>query len=339
MKGAKKILVRVPNWLGDLIMARPFLESLQQNFPGASIDLIVKSNLVSMAELLPGIHQIHSFSKADFPGSIGALKFGRSLRQIKPYDLFFCLPDSFSSALMAWGTGSKKRFGFRKEGRSVWLTRTFTKPSGKHRSEEYLDLLKQAFPALRSSTTAQHLTTDFVALTAELNLPNEFLAFNVNSEADSRRIPINKATEWAQGIYKETQLPIVLVGGPNDEAHTTAVATALSNQPIINLAGKTKLPQLAAVLQQASLTISTDSGPAHLSAAVGCPTVVVFGAGNEQNTGPQLPSVRTLRLPDLECAPCVNNTCHLGTLDCLNKLKSSALLDAIRELLPGQIVK
>ena len=72
----------------------------------------------------------------------GVYRFGKTLRAEK-YDLFFCLPDSLSSAVMGWATGAKKRIGFGKEGRFFLLTNSYKKPANLHRVDEYLSLLEQ----------------------------------------------------------------------------------------------------------------------------------------------------------------------------------------------------
>ncbi len=332
MSAPTKILVRLPNWLGDLLMARIFLSGLRTTFPGASIDVVVKSNLVGLAEMLPGVRQIHPFNKADFPGPMGAVQFGRNLRKER-YQFFFCLPDSFSSALMGWATNSRQRFGYRKEGRSIWLTRSFSKADGQHRSEEYLDLLWQSFPSKRKSVGIPSLQTT-LEQTPDLNqLPEKYLVFNPNSVAESRRIPVEKATEIARLLHLETQLPLVLVGGPSDVAHVNSIVTALADLPAQSVAGTTTLPELARVVKAAQLVVSTDSGPAHLAAAVEIPILVIFGAGNEKNTGPLSEApVKVVRVPGLDCAPCVSNTCRLPQLDCMHQLSALALKKALKDL-------
>ena len=98
-----------------MVMSSAFINAVKEFYPDAVIDIIVKKELADVASLIPGLNKLHSFSKYEFPGLRGAYAFRRNLRAEK-YDLFFNLPESFSSQLMAKATRAKKRVGFSKEG-------------------------------------------------------------------------------------------------------------------------------------------------------------------------------------------------------------------------------
>ncbi|MBK6826007.1 MAG: glycosyltransferase family 9 protein [Chitinophagaceae bacterium] len=137
------ILIRLPNWMGDMVMSSAFVKAVRDLYPDAAIDLIAKKGIDVLLDFFPEHGQRFVFSKDEFPGLSGAWKFGKRIRQQKKYDLFFCLPDSLSSAVMAYATGAAKRVGYRKEGRGLLLTASFNKKAGLHRVEEYQDLLQQ----------------------------------------------------------------------------------------------------------------------------------------------------------------------------------------------------
>jgi len=137
-----KILIRLPNWLGDVVMSTAFVASVKQLYPGATVDLIVKKELVSITSLMPGLHTVHPFSKQEYSGLGGVYRFGKALRPEK-YDLFFNLPSSLSSFVMGLAAGAKKRVGFAKEGGIFLLTNVYKKPLNVHRVGEYISLLEQ----------------------------------------------------------------------------------------------------------------------------------------------------------------------------------------------------
>jgi len=83
-----KILVRVPNWLGDSVMSLPFFDTLQICFPQSWVDIIAKESIQAIFRHHPIVHTIHSFSKSQVKGLPGLFKYGRSLRKYGPYDLF-----------------------------------------------------------------------------------------------------------------------------------------------------------------------------------------------------------------------------------------------------------
>lgn len=311
-----KILVRLPNWLGDMIMAVGTVRQLTEAFPGAEVSVIVKKGLHDLLPFFPPTQQQFVFSKEEYSGIKGAWRFGRMIRKTEQFDLFISFPDSFSSALMGFATGAKKRIGFRKEGRDLLLTNVYAKPKGLHRAEEYLSLLemytgRKAGPL---SVTLQH------------SFPKkDYLAININSEAQSRRLTTTKAVELISAVRKRLTAKIYLVGGGKEVGFVKSVFALLpEKENIESLAGKTTLPQLAEVLASARAVLTTDSGPAHLSNALGTQTVVLFGAGNEANTSPYNKDfLQVIRLGQLSCEPCTKNVCvRFETPQCLERLDS-----------------
>jgi heptosyltransferase II len=316
----QNILIRLPNWLGDMVMSTAFVQAVQQQYPGAAIDVIAKKGIDFLLDYFPKHNQRFIFNKEDYKGLSGAFKFGKQLRQQKQYELFFCLPDSLSSAVMAYGTGAKKRVGFTKELRSVLLTHPCKKKKNLHRVEEYIDLLQQFLKTGH--------TTPAVTLTAPLAKRNNAVIVNINSEADSRRLPKEKAVSIINTLRKKITGEIILVGSPKEKEFVDAVYDLLDDKNnISNKAGTTNLPELINLLASCPVMLTTDSGPAHLANALGTHTVVLFGAGNENNTAPYNKGNRSIiRLGKLACEPCVNNTCKLyGVPKCLTMLDENII--------------
>src|SRR5437763_11423037 len=117
-----KVLVRLPNWLGDLVMSLGFLDQLSAFYPEARLSVIAKKGIHQLLPYFPPLHHHFLFSKDEYKGIAGPWRFGRSIRKQEHFDLFFSLPDSFSSALIGAATGAQHRVGYKKEGRQVLLT-------------------------------------------------------------------------------------------------------------------------------------------------------------------------------------------------------------------------
>jgi heptosyltransferase-2 len=325
-----KILVRLPNWLGDVIMSTSFLSALKKAYPESEIDVIIKKEVADILNYCNDLHFIYKFSKKEYPGIKGLYAFGKSISKEKKYDLFFSLPDSFSSALLGYFTGSKIRVGYKNEFRHLLLTNSYTKEKGLHRTNEYLQLL--------TKFTDKKITAPAVSLRKELKsilLPEgENLIFNINSEASSRRMPLELAAELIHGIQKKFKVNILLTGSGKDLPYVeTLLNTLTDTTSIFNYAGKTSLAELIQLTSQADYTISTDSGIAHLSNAYLVNTIVLFGAGNEFNTSPyNKVNLKIIRKEGLDCAPCLSNTCKFGTPKCLTTMESAVILKALEEL-------
>jgi heptosyltransferase II len=322
-----KILVRLPNWLGDMVMSTAFISQLRLSYPAAEIHVIVKKGLHPLADFFPGVNEKHVFSKANYPGLKGAYKFGKQLRSLHQYDLFFCLPDSFSSALMGYAAGAKKRVGYKNELRSLLLTHSYKKDAKLHRVDQYLELLHQFTGNLVSPQRVQLTVND---------KSRSGIIINVNSEAASRRLPIEKAVSIVNHIRANTSEDITLAGGPADRSHVEAVFALLKdNSDIKNISGTTSLMDLPSLLASAKVMLTTDSGPGHVANAVGTPTVVLFGAGNEANTAPYNRSdLSIIRLGQLSCEPCVKNEClRFGIPKCLTQLDEQIITNELKKYL------
>lgn len=319
--------MRLPNWLGDLVMSSAFISELRALEPAANIEVIVKDALAPLASLLPGIDKVHGFSKKDHPGLGGAIRFGKTFRKGRPIDLFFCLPNSFSSAAMAYFTGARKRIGYRSELRGGLLSRPVKRKPGLHRAEDYLQLLSAHY---RKTFSAPAVGLSIDQKSAQTNA----IVLNFNSEAQSRRMPEVTAIALAQAVLDAYPNPIVLVGGPNEAESNNRITSALNaSGRVTNLAGTTTLAELANTLGTAAVVISTDSGPAHLANALGTPTIACFSAGNEASTAPYNANARYIVRSSVACSCATSNTCKLGEPPCLLALKPTDILEPLAECL------
>ncbi|HWZ21484.1 MAG TPA: lipopolysaccharide heptosyltransferase II [Cytophagaceae bacterium] len=325
-----KILVRLPNWLGDVIMSMAFLGELKKVYPESEIDVIIKKELSDLILHSPEINHTYPFSKKEYPGIKGLYSFGKFIKARKKYDLFFCLPESFSSALLGYFMGSKIRIGYKKEFRNLFLTNAYTRESGRHRAEDYIGLLTK-FSGIQPVNPSIQLSANVADL--KLLPQGKNLIFNINSEAQSRKMPVELAAELIAEIKKKYNFNIILTGSNKDVEYVAELVNKLSGNALVyNYAGKTTLKELIGLVSQADITISTDSGIAHLSNAFLINTIVLFGAGNETSTAPyNKNNVKIIRKKGLDCAPCLSNTCKFGTPKCLTTLDRNLILKALEE--------
>ncbi len=318
------ILIRLPNWLGDMVMSTPFVQAVKEHYPHATIDLVAKKGIDFLLDYFPAYNQNYIFSKEEYKGLTGARKFGKMIKAQKKYDIFFCLPDSFSSAIMGHTIAAKERVGFKKELRSVFLTHAYQKKKNIHRVEEYINLLEQFIK--------KEIIIPPVKLQLAETEKKKLLVININSEAVSRRLPKEKAISIITAVRNKINNEIILVGSNKEAAFVDEVFNALPDKNnITNIAGKTTLKELVNLFGNSTAVLTTDSGPAHIANALGVHTVVLFGAGNENNTAPYNKNNRTIiRLGLLPCEPCVSNTCKVyGVPQCLVQLDENLIASAV----------
>jgi ADP-heptose:LPS heptosyltransferase len=223
---------------------------------------------------------------------------------------------------------AKASVGFKKELRSVFLTHAYSKQKNIHRVEEYVDLLKQF--------TKKSIAVPPVKLQLPSAEKTDAVIININSEAVSRRLPKEKAVSIIAAVRNKINNPIILVGSNKEAAFVEEVFNALPDKKNINnKAGKTNLTQLMQLFATSAVVLTTDSGPAHVANALGVQTIVLFGAGNENNTAPYNKNYRTIiRLGQLACEPCVSNTCKVyGVPECLVRLDKSLITAAVENAL------
>jgi lipopolysaccharide heptosyltransferase II len=322
-----KILIRLPNWLGDMVMSVGAIHQLPYFFPGAEISVIAKKGIHELLQFFPPVKRQFIFSKEEYKGLKGAWQFGRNIKRTERFDLFLSFPDSFSSALIGYAAGAENRIGYKKEGREILLTKSFAKAGGLHRVEEYVRLL-ELYTGKKSNAVSVSLQHHFQK--------GEHIVININSEASSRRLTVAKAVELISAAQKNFSKKIILIGGPGEKDFVEEVLTKIAvKEGIESMAGKTSLVELCRILASAQLMLSTDSGPAHLANALGTQTIVLFGAGNENNTAPyNKADVQTIRLGKLSCEPCTKNICvQFGTPQCLELLETDRIISAMNEKL------
>jgi lipopolysaccharide heptosyltransferase II len=319
-----KILIRLPNWLGDVVMSTAFVNAVKEVYPDAVVDAIIKKELSGIAPLIPGLNTIYTFSKQEYKGLAGVYRFGKKLRTEK-YDLSFNLPESLSSLVMAWAAGAKERIGFDKEGGFLLLTRHYKRPKNVHRVDEYISLIEQF--------TGK--TIDNRRVNLDVNKPvksiNDRVLVNFNSEAISRRMPVDKAKIIINSLTNHYPLVrFTFIGSPKESAFIEQVIEGAENKERIeNFAGKTDLVSLSHLMARCTAVLTTDSGPAHLANSVGAPTIVLFGAGNEHNTAPyNKQNLTIIRYGKLSCEPCVKNTCKLyGVPKCMQLIDELQIIN------------
>lgn len=314
----------MPNWLGDLLMAFPFIKAVEENFSNVEIDIICKSNLSGLAAQFPFVNQVYSFSKETHGGLFGARKFVQENLSENKYDYFFTLPDSFSAAWMGRFVTADKKVGYAREARSFLLTKAYAIPAEMHRSSKYLNLLVKEL-----GKKIQCNGQPFLARQQKSDCENVLLSFR--SVAASRTLSLEKAEAICLKLAESSKETFVFTGTGSDIEYYNELLSRLSSQisgekdqaRFSSLAGMTNLPELLDLMQKAKAFLGVDSGTAHLANACGTPSVVLFGAGDEKETGGVFDTQQIqLRQKGLNCAPCLSNTCKFANNKCINELST-----------------
>lgn len=330
MSGAGvKILLRSPNWVGDAVMALPVARALKAACPDCEVHVLAKPWVAPVWEQHPDVSRILAWDAGV-----------RALRRER-YDRAVILPDSFSSAWLAWRAGCKQRVGYAADGRSWLLTRAVAREPGMAawpRPKAYLHLARQAGA---DAELCEAWRIELRVTPAELSRADELLGPRTGvlvglapgSIAKSRRWPAERFAALADRLQSRG-CSLVLVGsaGDRDAARTVERGT---RAPLLNLAGRTGLREAMAVIKRCDALVSNDSGAMHLAYSQGVPVLVLQGAADYRVTGPFGPDSRVLRDASLACAPCVRNECRPGHLQCMLKLTVDQVERELSQMLPA----
>jgi heptosyltransferase-2 len=324
------IAVRVPNWVGDAVMAHPSLAALKRCTEGCTIVALAHERVVSLFEEDGLAEELVCVP------SKGVASLARTALRLRKrrFRVGIAMPDSFSSALMLWLGGVKNLVGFRGELRDGMLAVGLRRNRWSHLCNQYAQLL----PRDCESDGRPVLTVSPVELGGAWALlekvgiseasPPVLLAPGA-SYGETKRWPEQGYARLAELLVERAGLPVVLVGTRAERELCGRIAGRCSGS-VTDLSGQTNLRQLAALASLGALFVGNDSGAAHVAAASGCPVVVIFGSSDPSWTEPRGEAVKVL-YRKMSCSPCFRRECPFD-LQCLKEIDVEEVFEAALEM-------
>lgn len=341
-----RILVRGTNWVGDAVMTLPSLEALALACPQAQIEVLAKPWVAAVYEASPAVGRVVVFdAQGEHSRLEGMLRLVRQLKA-RRYDWAVLLQNALQAALIAWAAGIPVRLGYASDGRGLLLTHAVPRtPQVRaiHETSYYLSVLAAAGlypeeppaqgvqPVLRLDQRAQGWAEGFLA--GERAGEGGLLGLAPGaSYGPAKCWPAERFAQAARQVVEARGLAgVLLFGSPAEAPVTKQVAQELQGLRVVDLAGRTSLGQALALLRRLELFITNDSGLMHAAAALGTPTLAVFGSTNPLTTAPLGPWVALLRHP-VECSPCLKQTCPRD-LRCFTSISPQEAAQAALDLL------
>jgi heptosyltransferase-2 len=330
-----KILMRGPNWVGDSVLAIPAMKAVRARFPEAEITLLVRPWVSGVFKSAPFID--HLWSEPRPSGLSDWMRITKSIRQ-NHFDMALLFPNSFESAAMIFLGRVPQRVGYATDGRR-WLLTNSLKPSSekRHQVHYYLDLAEAvsaevAQPSIAIEATAEERTQAARLLASEGIAPDRrYLVLNPGAAYGSaKRWGEEGFAEAGDTLAAELDIDVAIVGSQVERSIAESIQKQMRSRVAV-LNGKTSLETLIGVIANASLVLTNDSGPMHIAAALGVPTVAVFGSTDHVVTGPWGPRARVVREP-VDCSPCMLRECPIDHR-CMTRVSASAVCTAAREVL------
>lgn len=329
----RKIVIRGPNWVGDAVLGVPAMKAVRERCPDARITLLARPWVAGVFSHAPFIDDVWTRPR---PGVSSWIRTAMEMRE-RDFDLAILLPNSFESALTAYVGGIPARAGYATDRRGWLLNHRVEVPSPPpHQSEYYLQLVDSVLgPGDRPSI-------EIDASPAERDQAGRLLAEH-DIVAGQGYIAIcpgaafGSAKRWFEDRFAAASdrlsallnQPVVVVGSSAERDVGERISDMLSG-PSANLCGKTDLGALLGLLETASVVLTNDSGPMHLAAALGAPTVAIFGSTDVRVTRPLGRRTRVIRHP-VDCSPCMLRECPIDHR-CMDAVRVDEVVEAALEL-------
>ena len=334
-----RVLVRTPNWLGDIVMALPVFAALRAH---PATDVLALGGPAAFGPLLQavtGVDQVVPLRR-DLRGGRARRAEAGQLREGQ-FDVAVLLPNSFGAAWVARAAGIPERWGFAGRWRRRLLTRAIARPTSRtHQVEEYLALLRGLGVGVPTSTPRLRPAPEMVAsaqrlLEATGGIGDRPLVGMAPGAAYgyAKRWPPDRYARVAERLVRESGAVVVLVGSGHDRDAGYAIESSLGSPSargcggsVLNLIGRTDLGQLIGLLASCRAFVSSDSGPMHLAAALGVAVTAMFGPTDDRLTAPV--GRHAVLTHDVWCRPCFFRDCPIDHR-CMTRIPEDRVFEAV----------
>ena len=312
-----KMLIELPSWLGDTVMATPAIENLAGYYDNPEITLLGSDISVETLKNHPKVIKTLVFDK-------NYTSLFRMLKKLGKFDVFFSFRSSFRSRLTKLLISSINKY---QHNNSQFQNR--------HQVDKYNDFVNKS------------LNTDFSAGRLNVVIGNLIESETISVEKDNLTLGFNPGATYGDskrwypeefvevGAQLSNKYNIIIFGGPNEKEIAADIEKGLIEKGVTNyqnLAGNTSVEELIYHISTLDMFVTGDTGPMHLAATFQIPTVAIFGPTKVNETSQWMNDKSIIVKRNLECQPCMKRTCPLKHHNCMNLIKAKEVLDAIKSL-------
>jgi heptosyltransferase-2 len=339
LANVETLVVRCPNWVGDVVMATPAFECLRASLPRARIIGVMKRSMFGILKDGPWFDAVVDGNDKSWAG-FGHMR--EHLRSLTP-DAAILLTNSLRSALTMRLCGIRQIYGYQRQGRGLLLTGGPTASrTGKAvpipMVDYYLEICRWLELDLPKQPRPQLFIGDELHRRAESLLAKwgiakgDFLVGFIPgaSFGPSKCWPAESFAELAELCQKRLAAKLILFSGPGEEDVVQAVLSR-TKAPIIDpRAEGTDLEMLKPLVKRCNLLIANDTGPRHYAVAFDVPVVVIIGPTDPRYTNANLERTRIVR-KELDCSPCHKRVCPRQH-ECMKEIRPTEVLAAAEQL-------
>lgn len=344
----RRILIWLPNWVGDVAMATPALRALRERFRSSHIAYVGRPAAVQLLESAPWTDETIEDRSGGCP--VAAMGLALRLRKAR-FELAVLLPNSFRTAAVAWLAGARRIAGYARDSRGWMLTDKLLPPRderGRLSPVPAIEYYANLAALLGADCADRRMTlplrdADAAAAEEELrragaDLARPIVMLNPGAAFGSSKM-------WEEGRYaavadaliERRGAQIVVNAAPSERAIAARVVAAMKHKPLLHFAGRDNtLGLLKGLLARSTLLVTNDTGARHVAAALGAAVVTLFGSTDPRWTRIDYARERIVRV-DVPCSPCQQKRCRLPAgptfHQCMTAITPEMVLAAAEELL------
>ncbi|RDU62633.1 lipopolysaccharide heptosyltransferase II [Helicobacter sp. MIT 14-3879] len=325
-----KILLRLPNWLGDSVMCSIAFEELKKHFPNAVFSIVGTNASCGIYERDYRIKNIFIDSTKKSKNRFFATN--KLAKEIGKHDIAISFSNTFFSALLMYLTKTGIRIGYAKNLRGIFLTKKVKFIKNIHQVLSYLNLVNELID--------DNLIEKNINPSKSLKLISMDIK-GFNKDYSKRYIGINpgasygSAKRWEEKYFLEIIMNflsskdyVVFLFGNDDLLNTESI----NNKNFINLTNKTSITKLCDYISMMDLFITNDSGPMHIAASLNIPIIAMFGPTDSNETSPWNAKAILLN-KHLPCSPCKKRICPLKHHNCMKLITPDEVIENAYKLL------
>jgi len=307
------ILIELPTWLGDCVMASPAIEHIASEYPDANLHFIGSAVSVNLIQDHPRSESAEILNK----NLIGIYRFAKLN---SPPDVFISFRSSLRTVILNLLLGSIRFFQYK----------PFRYKRG-HQVEKYVDFINDS---LGINELAGELVIYKKRCKKKLS---DNISIGLNPGASygvAKRWPEDKFIEVAITLSKKAD--IFIFGGPDDVDISNRIEKKIKNHGItnvVNYAGETSIDDLCMLISCIDLFITGDSGPMHIASYYKIPTITIFGPTKDSDTNQWKNPYSKIIKQNLSCQPCMKRVCPLGHNNCMKGISSKKVAELALSLI------
>ena len=321
-----KILIILPNWLGDAVMATPAIELLSQYHPNAKFTFVGSYASIEALKYHPLCQRAVIDETKKAKNRISATY--KLARELGEFHLAVSFRNQIHSSLLLKLTGTVICIAKKSWHSMFLLSHTPSISSKQHLCKQYAELAMINVDAWNKDTSNLKLYIE----------PKKFEKPTLGINAGAT---YGSAKRWYPERFAEVarefsdRFDIIIFGGPGEVEMANEIEQNLKASHVenyINLAGKTNIKELCENIGSCSLFITNDSGPMHVAAAYQIPTVAIFGPTKHKETSQWMNKKSKIVRHDMDCAPCMKRECPLKHHECMKSITALEVIQAVKEL-------